>query len=109
MDQTIPFQGSLAFAPGGKLATDGSMLVIPVIGSPASNLIARIAPDGTKIWAKNTEAPNLEFNDFHCDGTPYRFIRPSLLCIGVTVASTRLPSTVILAQDYDTGKNPSQT
>jgi hypothetical protein len=103
------FKGASASPLVRKLAIDGSMLVIPVIGSPPPNLIARIAPDGTKIWAKNTDAPNLEFNDFHCDGTPYRFIRPSLLCVGVTVASTRLPSTVILAQDYDTGKILYQT
>jgi len=103
------FKGASGLPLIGKVAIDGSMLAIPGIGSPSPSLVARISPDGRKLWAKNTDAPNLAFDDFHCDGTPYRFIKPNLLSLGLTVASTRLPAAVILAQDYETGKILYQT
>jgi hypothetical protein len=103
------FRGASGLPLIRKVAIDGSMLAIPVVGSPSPTLVARIAPDGRKLWAKNTDAPNLAFDDFHCDGTPYRFIKPRLLSVGLTVASTKLPTTVILAQDYETGKILYQT
>jgi hypothetical protein len=103
------FRGASGLPLIRKVAIDGSMLAIPVVGSPSPTLVARIAPDGRKLWAKNTDAPNLAFDDFHCDGTPYRFIKPHLLSVGLTVASTKLPTTVILAQDYETGKILYQT
>jgi hypothetical protein len=103
------FKGGAGLPLVRKAAIDGSMLLTPVIGSAPPNLIARIAPDGRKVWAKKTDAPNVAFDDFHCDGTPYRFITPSLLSVGMTVASSSLPTTVVLAQDYETGKILYQT
>ena len=74
-----------------------------------TSCFASIAPDGKKLWAKTTDAPNIAFTDFHCDGTPYRFIKPYLSAIGVAIGSNGLAVSVLLALDFDTGKIVYQT
>jgi hypothetical protein len=102
------FKGAAGLPLVAKAAIDGSILATPVVGSNPPNVVVRIAPDGRKVWAKAIDTPGFTFSDFHCDGTPYRFIKPYLLAVGL-VASNGLPLTVLLAMDYDTGQIVNQT
>jgi hypothetical protein len=102
------FKGAAGLPLVAKVAIDGSILATPVIGSNPPNVVVRIAPDGRKVWAKAINTPGFTFSDFHCDGTPYRFIKSYLLAVGL-VASNGLPLTVLLALDYDTGQIVDQT
>jgi hypothetical protein len=102
------FKGATGLPLVAKVAIDGSILATPVIGSNPPNVVVRIAPDGRRVWAKAINTPGFTFSDFHCDGTPYRFIKPYLLAVGL-VASNGLPLTVLLALDYDTGQIVNQT
>jgi hypothetical protein len=58
--------------------------------------------------AKTFSVPTMVFNDFHCDGTPFRFIEPTLKAVGVCT-SGGLPQTVLVALDYKSGEIQYQT
>jgi hypothetical protein len=90
-----------------KVTTDSALLA--AAPEPlGKSLLVKIAPDGKEAWAKTFGAPGLEFNDFHCDATPYRFIRPNLKVVGASQAHG-LPQIILLALDYSTGAILYQT
>jgi hypothetical protein len=70
--------------------------------------MVKIEPDGREGWAKIFDVPNMVLNDFHCDGTPYRFIQPTFKAMGATV-DRGLPQTLLFALDYGTGRILYQT
>lgn len=86
-----------------RIATDGAFLAATSIGARSGkSFLVKIAPDGSEAWAKVFDAPNTTFNDFRGDGTPYRFIHPSLKATGAVVSHGQLQA-IVLALDYATG------